>query len=174
MITVVLDGYNVIHALPELERQLDRSLEAARAALMSLCAAYKARRGDITQLYVVFDGREEHGGGLVEHPRGVTVLFSRKPEDADERILRLIRAAGRRGRFVVVSNDNEIANNARALGAQVISAAQFHAQLKPARSARRAGAAADEKTPLSGRDSARITEEYRKHLEGRLGGNQRA
>ena len=48
MVTVILDGYNVIHALPALERQLDRGLEAAREALVSLCRSYQSRRGDST------------------------------------------------------------------------------------------------------------------------------
>ena len=166
MVTVVLDGYNVIHAVPALARELDRSLETARAALINLCAAYRARRGDVGRLYVVFDGRDVEGDVAREQARGVTVLFSRKPEEADERIMSLIRAEGRHGRFVVVSNDNQLANNARALGAQVVSAAQFNGQAKPARSTR-AGAAADEKSLLSTRDAARITDDYRKHLEGR-------
>ena len=165
MVTIVLDGYNVIHAVPELERQLDRSLEAARAALISLCAAYRARRGDIERLYVVFDGREEVGSGSVERRDGVTVLFSHRPEEADARILRVIRAEGQRGRFVVVSNDNEIANNARALGAQIISAAEFIAQATPTRTSRPTRSDSVDKMPLSTRDAQRITEEYRKRLE---------
>ena len=167
MVTVILDGYNVIHAVSALARELDRSLEAARAALISLCTAYRARCGDVGRLYVVFDGRDVEDDVTREQARGVTVLFSRKPEEADERILSLIRAEGRRGRFVVVSNDNQIANNARALGAQVVSAAQFNGQTKPARAARSTPHTVVEKMPLSTRDAQRITEEYRKSLENR-------
>ena len=167
MVTVILDGYNVIHAVPALAQELDRSLEAARAALMSLCAAYRARRGDVKQLYVVFDGNDAEARGPQEDRGGVTVLFTQRPEEADERILSLIRAEGRRGRFVVVSNDNQIANNARALGAQVVSAAQFNGQAKLARTTRSAPHTVVEKMPLSTRDAQRITEEYRKSLENR-------
>ena len=66
---------------------------------------------------------------------------------------------------MVVSNDNEIANNARALGAQVVSAAQFSAQARPARTSRSMPHAATDKMTLSTRDAQRITEEYRKRLE---------
>ena len=167
MVTVVVDGYNVIHAIPALARELDRSLEAARGALVVRCGAYRARRGDVERLYVVFDGSDVGGGGPREPQRGVTVLFTRHGEEADTRILSLIRAEGRRCRFVVVSNDNQVANNARALGAQAVSAAQFFGQASPARTARAGKAAAEEKPPLSTREAQRITDEYRRHLEGR-------
>ena len=62
MTTIIVDGYNVIHAVPALARRLDQSLEAAREALLEACRAYRARRGDIARLYVVFDGDEAVGG----------------------------------------------------------------------------------------------------------------
>ena len=166
MVTVVLDGYNVIHALPELARHLDRSLEAAREALVALCRDYRARRGDIERLYVVFDGDHASGRWPKTERGGVTVLFTERPEKADERILSLIRAQGGRARFLVVSNDNEIFNNARALGARAISAQEFSGRLRPS-SARRSKPPAADKPPLSPHAARRITEEYRKHLDAR-------
>ena len=162
--SVVLDGYNVIHAVPELARQLDRSLESARAALISLCGAYRARRGDVERLQVVFDGSDADVGGPRENQHGITVLFTRQGEEADERILSLLRAEGSHGRFIVVSNDTEVTNNARALGAQVLSADQFYGQTQPAGS-KRPKQLPIEKAPLSTLDAQRITEEYRKHLD---------
>ncbi|MBI4341243.1 MAG: NYN domain-containing protein [Candidatus Omnitrophica bacterium] len=164
MITVVLDGYNVIHAIPALARELDRSLQAAREALVRLCREYRARRGDVGRLYVVFDGADAEGGGPREDQHGVTVLFTRHGEEADERIVRLIREGGR-SRFVVVSNDAQIANNARAHGARTMSGQEFYGQMKPARIPRTRRLAAAEKSPLPAREAERVTEEYRKHLE---------
>jgi predicted RNA-binding protein with PIN domain len=100
---------------------------------------------------------------------GVTVLFSRRPEDADERILQLIRADGGRSQFVIVSNDNYIFNNARVHGARVISVAEFYAQLQSV-SAKPSGSGrpkSPEKSALPTRDAQQITEEYRRYLEGR-------
>ncbi|MBI4004108.1 MAG: NYN domain-containing protein [Candidatus Omnitrophica bacterium] len=170
MITLILDGYNVIHAVPQLSRQLDRGLQPAREALVRLCEAYRARRGDIGHIYVVFDGRDDEFAGASEQPRGrVTLCFTRAPEEADQRILRLIEAE-RPGRCVVVSNDNEVFNNARAYGARVISAQEFVQQMQPARpvKASRARPRHDpEKPMLSVPDAQRITDEYRRHLEGK-------
>lgn len=165
MVTVLVDGYNVIHAIPSLARHLDRSLDAARTALVMLCRGYRARRGDVDQLYVVFDGKDADTGWGRQDQQGVTVLFTRRPEEADDRILSLIRTEGGRNRFVVVSNDTTVSNNARALGAQVISVSEFSGQKKSSRQARSAKPAAESKTPLSTRDTERITEEYLKHLE---------
>ena len=166
MITVVLDGYNVIHAIPALARELDRSLQSAREALVRLCQEYRVRRGDIGQLYVVFDGRDAHASGSHEQHHGsVTVLFTQKPEEADERILRLIEAQRSRSRCLVVSNDNEVFNNARAFGARVISVQEFYKKVRPVNTPHPQPPTSPGKAMLSTRDAQQITEEYRKHLE---------
>ena len=166
--TIVLDGYNVIHGVPELERRLGQSLEAAREALIALCRAYKAARGDVGRLVIVFDGDEAYAQGPQADRGGVTVLFTRREEEADERILELIRADEGRSRFVIVSGDTYIFNNARVHGARMMPVSEFYAQARPAsspkaRTARRDG---PEKTSLSSVEAERITEEYRKRLEG--------
>lgn len=167
MVTLVLDGYNVIHAVPELTRQLDRSLEAAREALVKLCQELRARRGDVARLVVVFDGDEQYARGSETERGGVTVLFTRREEEADERILQLIRADGGRSRFVVVSNDTHIFNNARVHGARVIPVSELYAQLRAMTTPRPTRPDASDKTTLSALEAQRITEEYRQHLEGK-------
>jgi len=168
MVTLVLDGYNVIHAVPELARHLDQSLEDAREALVRFCQAYRSRRGDVAQLVVVFDGDEQYARGPEAERGGVTVLFTRRQEEADERILQLVRADGGRSRFVIVSNDTYVFNNARAHGARVIPVSEFYAQLRRANPLRHpARPEVPDKPALSPFDARRITDDYRKHLEGK-------
>jgi predicted RNA-binding protein with PIN domain len=168
MTTLILDGYNVIHAVPELARHLDRSLQSAREALVRLCREYRARRGDIGRLYVVFDGRGAHAFGSPKPQDGrVTVCFTQQPQEADERILRVIESQRAGSRCVVVSNDNEVFNNARAFGARVMSAQAFYEQARPASLRRPHPRASPGKAILSSRDAQQITEAYRKHLESR-------
>lgn len=168
MITVILDGYNVAHAVPELARQMDQSLEAAREALVRLCQEYRGRRGDIGRLYVVFEGRDDSAyGPRAQHHGGVTVLFTQEPEEADRRILKLIESERGRSRCVVVSNDNEVANNARAFGARVVSVQEFYRQARPMSASRQHPAADPGKATPSARDAQQITDEYRKHLEAK-------
>ena len=165
----------MIHAVPQLARQLDRGLQSAREALVRLCEAYRARRGDIGHIYVVFDGRDDEFSGASEQPRGrLTLCFTRAPEEADQRILRLIEAK-RPSRCVVVSNDNEVFNNARAYGARVISAEAFaqgqqRPPAKPAKASRGRPRHDAQKLTLSVPDAQRITDEYRRHLEGKKRG----
>lgn len=164
MTTLILDGYNVAHAVPELARQLDGSLQAAREALVALCQQYRVRRGDIGKIYVVFDGRDtETFGAREQHHGSVTVVFSQKPEEADQRILRVIEA--QRGRCVVVSNDNEVSNNARAFGASVISVQAFYVQARPSNARRSQSSVNPVKAALPAGTARKITEEYLKHLD---------
>ena len=168
MVTVVLDGYNVIHAVPELARQLDRSLQAAREALVNLCQAYQARRGDVERVYVVFDGNQDEMLESQMMPRGgVTVLFTTRQEEADDRILRLIRSERGRRRFLVVSNDTYVFNNVRAHGVSVVSVSEFYATLHPARAPQPERPALTDKAALPAREARRITEDYRAYLEGK-------
>jgi len=151
----------------ELSRQLDRSLEAAREALVSLCQAYQARRGDIQRVYVVFDGDQAYARGPQTGRGGVTVLFTQREEEADDRILRLIRADGGHSRFVIVSNDTYVFNNARAHGVSVLSVSEFAAQLRPAPAPRLEHPDVVDKATLSAREAHQITEDYRHYLQTR-------
>ena len=165
MVTTILDGYNVIHAVPELARQMDRSLQSAREALVRFCQEARGRRGETGQFYVVFDGRDAHALGASEQRHGrVTVCFAQKPEEADARILRVIEALRGRGQCVVGSNDNEVANNARAFGARIISVQEFCTKAHSPNTRYPKVPTPAGKVMPSTRDARQITEDYRKHL----------
>ena len=165
MVTMILDGYNVIHAVPELAHQLDRSLQSARDALVNFCQAYHARRGS-GQMYIVFDGQQDQGLGFSgQSQQGVSILFTQKPEEADQRILSVIEAQRGRSQCVVVSNDNEVANNARAFGARIMSAQEFYAKARQVATPGTQTPTSTGKKQLSPRDAQYITDEYRKHLD---------
>lgn len=166
MITLILDGYNVIHGVKGLARKADRSLKTARDALISLCQAYKARRGDVGRIYVVFDGDETAWDGPSPERGGVCAIFTPKREEADARILSLIRSDAGRSRFVIVSNDNYIFNNARAHSARVIPVSEFYIQTRAVTPAGPSQADFEDKPTLPSRDARQITEAYRTHLEG--------
>lgn len=164
MHVLVLDGYNIIHAIPELVRRLDQSLEEARRALIERCRAYQSRSRTVAHTYVVFDGHEAAGGSRRQHEPGVTIVFTSQEDEADEEILRLLRRPRGTQRFTIVSNDTYVFNNARAHGARVMPAAEFWSLANPLQPRARPQPEASEK-PLSAQDARRITEEYRRHLE---------
>jgi hypothetical protein len=123
---LIVDGYNVIRQVPRLQALDARDLEAGRAALLEALAAYR-RTCPANRVTVVFDGWL---GGELQESRdrylGLTVVYSRRGERADEVIKRLLHREGRRA--VVVSSDRELQTWARSAGAAWMAAAQFARQ----------------------------------------------
>ncbi len=166
MKTFILDGYNVIHAVPSLARKLDQSLEAARSALVSECRVYHAQQKHAA-IYIVFDGTRSEAEADLRQERvgGIVVIFTRQRETADDRILSLLRTDRGRNEFVIVSNDTYVLNNSRAHGARVMSVDEFYAHTTPSRQPVRRARGGDIKTVPSVRAARTITEEYRRYLE---------
>lgn len=127
---LVVDGYNLIRRLPELRERESASLEAGRAALVDLLAAYRRARGH-HRITVVFDGQGgPPGAGGAGRTAGIDVRFSRPGETADRVIARLAREG--RGGVLVVSSDREVARLAAAAGAAAASCEEFAARLEAA------------------------------------------
>jgi len=125
MRTLIIDGYNVIYAIPELEELLGESLEAARAGLVRLLTRAKDSRRDIERLYVVFDGRADDDDGESTVAPGITAIYTQRKKDADQKIVEMVRDAARADAITVVSNDNFLYNNVRAHGAYVEGVEEF-------------------------------------------------
>ena len=82
---LLVDGYNIIYAWPDLK---GLPLEHARDRLLGLMAEYGALTG--IQVMVVFDAHHvRRGTGHMEEVQGVTVVYTREGETADAFIERL-------------------------------------------------------------------------------------
>lgn len=108
---LIIDGYNVSKsAWP------DSSLEAQRLRLLNSLAPLVARTGAETT--VVFDAAASASRPVVNSPRGVKVIFSPEGVIADD-VIRDLVAAEPPGRVViVVSSDQEVANDVVRAGAR--------------------------------------------------------
>lgn len=161
----ILDGYNIIHKTPAFEALLSRSLEQARAGLLSVCKSILQSRGDVTKITVVFDGKSEVFGG--ESGSGsLEVLYSSTGEDADDVIIDYLKN-NRMSSPVVVSDDNYVRNNARALKASSISVAAFlNLKHRPVQQQRKTRGAGQDPTGkrLSPQKSRDITQAYAEYL----------
>ena len=115
----LIDGYNVIRRDPELHAHEAASLEAGRAALVTLLARVASRVSD--NFTIVFDGARPTGGA--PSPGRVQVMFSRPPETADD-VLRRLAGTLREG-AVVVSSDRAVQDSARRGGSVAVSAEAF-------------------------------------------------
>jgi predicted RNA-binding protein with PIN domain len=112
----IVDGFNVLHA--HLLRGRDRRAwwSEERRKLVIDEAAKLAARGE--RVWVVFDGARP--AGEIESPEGalLRVVFAK---DADEFLLKAMRAAEDPGGVAVVTGDRPVKDRARRWGAQVVS-----------------------------------------------------
>lgn len=85
---LLVDGYNIIGAWPELQQLKNERLEEARNLLIERMAEYKAYTG--WRVIIVFDAYLTRGieSKIMKHD--VEVLFTRENETADERIEKLV------------------------------------------------------------------------------------
>jgi predicted RNA-binding protein with PIN domain len=130
---ILIDGYNLIRQSAAFRRFDRMSLEAGRNALIQSLSAYKRRTGN--RVTVIFDAAE--GGFLTEERDrrdGISVLYSRKGETADDLIKRMIE--GRKEEFVVVTSDRAIADFAARRGVAAIASPVFESRLQRAETAR--------------------------------------
>lgn len=151
---IVIDGYNLLNALPDLGGIAAHDLEDARHHLLMQLGRYGWLRGH--QMTVVFDGWI--AGQPLERrmqAQGVQVIYSQRGEQADAVIRRLAPQVAHQG--VVVTSDRTLASQVQQVGAEVIGAAEFGERLRQALSAGAKGkgeAQADAPAPASQRKGA--------------------
>lgn len=88
---LIVDGYNIIGAWPELrELKEEDDLAAARDLLIDKMAEYQAFTGD--RVIIVFDAHLVQGNEKKYKNHQVEVIFTKEHETADERIERLAKS----------------------------------------------------------------------------------
>lgn len=130
MQTLVIDGYNVIHSIPEIEDLLGESLEAARIGLIQLLSKFKNLRKDVRRIFIVFDGKSEEFDEEIIVSPGITAIYTNYSKDADNKILEIIKNSSHPGSITVISDDNFLYNNTRSLGAHIKTVEGFRRLLK--------------------------------------------
>jgi len=119
---LIIDGYNLIHALSFLQSCAMESLETAREELIRMLMRYKRRKKH--EITLVFDGSGKgHGSESGSVHGGVRVVFSAGNRQADDLIREL--AARHREKAVVVSSDRAVADAAIGYGAVSLPVERF-------------------------------------------------
>jgi len=112
MTTLLVDGYNVIHALPQLQRVLAVSLSEARIMLLDMIVRWRCSRGGNDDVIVVFDSNAgEHVEGTVEG--GIRCVYTTAKNDADSFIVDYMRTHQGKCACAVVSNDSFLINHCK-------------------------------------------------------------
>jgi predicted RNA-binding protein with PIN domain len=177
MTRLVVDGYNIMHAWPELARAMRaESLEEARRRLVVRLAEYRATTGN--EVLVVFDARfRAGGGGDREVVEGVEVRYGSARESADHVIERLMYEASRQGRVLemVLATDDRLQSDLVAgMGVPTLSSRALRAEVERA-DRERSGELRRRAEEVAGRDrlDRRLSPEVRRRLEEmRRGGGE--
>ena len=103
---IVVDGYNVIYAWPDLNKLAGESLEHARDRLVDVLANYAGFSGD--RVVVAFDAHSAKGEGeRYLEINGVQIYYTKEEETADTLIERLVGNLPQDGNVRVVTSDWE-------------------------------------------------------------------
>lgn len=101
---LLVDGYNVIHADPELKALAEADLSAARGSLLDILSNYQGYTG--VHLVVVFDAYKVKGGlGSYERYHNIYAVYTRENETADMYIERQAAMIGKKHRVTVATSD---------------------------------------------------------------------
>ena len=118
MLHILIDGYNLIAKMEGMKG----TLEDLRKRLISLLRDYKYRKHH--HITVVFDGEK---GGFQEEGYecvgGITIIFSRLGEKADDVIKRM--TSSHNVEYTVITSDKEIASFAESMGHIAIPSESF-------------------------------------------------
>ena len=118
---LLVDGYNIIYAWPELEELAKESMEAARLRLMDRLSNYQPMRK--CHIMVVFDayrvkGRRES----VQEHHNIRVVFTGEAQTADQFIEKFAHTYKRDYRITVATSDGMEQIIIRGAGAHLLSA----------------------------------------------------
>ncbi len=124
LVRILVDGYSLLHAWPDLARGKPRHSPAARSELIHQLSQY----GDSisTPITVVFDGK---GSGPFEaeaaSTRMVEIIYSKAGQTADDIIERVAAKLVNYGEVLVVSNDFAERDTVASVGGSVCSCDYF-------------------------------------------------
>ncbi|HOT93249.1 MAG TPA: NYN domain-containing protein [Anaerolineae bacterium] len=120
----LIDGHNVIAALPDID--LEDPDDEAKLVMKLRAWSGRARRKAI----VIFDGGIPGGPSRVLSTPEVRVVFAAKYHSTADRIIKeRLSALPDAPNWTVVSSDHEVLDNAREIGAKVLTAQEFAERL---------------------------------------------
>lgn len=122
----IIDGYNLIHAIPSLKKMLAHDAPQAREALVHLLTRLTLNKK--IRCTVVFDGvaRPHRPAGATHAP--LHVVFS-SPLNADARIKSMIEQSKNRSQLTIVSSDREILDFAKVCSCSTLTSQSFSSLL---------------------------------------------
>lgn len=101
---LLVDGYNIIFAWPELKKQADENLEAARYRLADMLCNYQGYKN--IGVILIFDGYKSKGNeGSIFRYHNIDIVYTREAQTADNFIELVTQEMGRRANIRVATSD---------------------------------------------------------------------
>ena len=101
---LLVDGYNVIFAIPELKELAEINIDSARDRLKDLLCNYQGFKK--TTLILVYDAYKVEGGlGAVEKYHNIHVVYTKEAETADQYIEKTVHEIGKKYHVTVATSD---------------------------------------------------------------------
>ncbi len=125
---LVVDGYNIIHADPDLAQLLERDLQAARDGL--LAALRPLRDQGRYQIVVVFDSANpDMPQATLDDIGGIEVAFTAAGQSGDAFIENLVRRLGRKSSVIVATDDRQLQFVVQGYGAIIKTSDALRAEM---------------------------------------------
>ncbi len=125
---LLIDGYNIIFACNELKSVAEESLDLARTLLIDKVAGYQAMRNN--NVILVFDAYKVKGGvGSVERVHGISVVYTKEAETADQYIEKTTKQLSKDYRVRVATSDAQIQMIIFGSGAARVTPSEFWDEL---------------------------------------------
>ena len=126
---LIVDGYNIIFAIPELKELSKVNIDSAKDALKDMLANYQGYKG--CRLIVVFDGYRKKGNpGSAEKYFDLEVVHTKQDETADAYIERTVHELVSKYKITVATNDNLEQLTILSQGALRMSAGMLQEEIK--------------------------------------------
>ena len=101
---LLVDGYNIIFAWPELKKQADENLEAARYRLADMLCNYQGYQN--IGVILIFDGHKSKGNeGSIFHYHNIDIVYTKEAQTADNFIELVTQEIGRKTNIRVATSD---------------------------------------------------------------------
>ncbi len=126
---LLVDGYNIIFAWEELNRQARDNLDLARNTLINILCNYQGFRQ--CNLILVFDAYKVKGNHReVETVGGISVVYTKEAETADMYIEKVAHRLGKDHKVRVATSDSTEQLIILGSGGIRVSASEFHEEVK--------------------------------------------
>lgn len=129
---LLVDGYNIIFAWPDLRSLAAENLDSAAGKLTDILSDYQGTQSG--RLIIVFDAYKVHGGKRrILHHGNVDVIYTKEAETADAYIMELTHALAPKGNVTVATGDGIVQMIIFSAGARRMSAAELKERVSLAR-----------------------------------------